>query len=278
VQTWKTLFLSSGEIGLSELMRQAGERANAGQEIRFAEIDMGDFENIHGYETTGRFADALRENAGRYYGAIGLEYLRRLVEKRNEQADAIRQCIDNFVSSVVPEGAAGQIARVARRFGLVAAAGELATGYGLTGWPLGAANEAAQICLDSWIENFGGTDDRETREILSQVRLFFEMHGSSRFSDASETDETKIINRAGFFRIDGFGEDKVKTYYVLPGVFKNEVCRSLNFNSAVKALINAEWLKPGDDGKSSQKPRIPAIGKPTRVYVFNGKMWEDEPC
>jgi hypothetical protein len=37
----------------------------------------------------------------------------------------------------VPEDAAGQVLRVAQRFGLVAVAGELATHYGVTGWPEG---------------------------------------------------------------------------------------------------------------------------------------------
>lgn len=277
-QTWKTLFLSSGEIGLCELMRQSGERANAGQEVRMAEIGIGDFENIHGYETPGCFADALRENSSRYYGTTGLEYLRRLVEKRGEQTDAIRRCIDNFVSFFVQEGAAGQIARVARRFGLAAVAGELATEYGLTGWQPGAANEAARICLDSWIESFGGTGDREARQILSQVKAFFEAHGSSRFSDVSETKETKIANRAGFYRADDFGEKLEKTYCVLPEVFKHEVCKGLNFRTAIKTLIKAGWLEAGSD-KTPQKQRIPALGsKPTNVYVFNGKMWEVESC
>jgi len=277
-QTWKTLFLSSGEIGLSELMRQVGERINTGQEIRMAEISIGDFENIHDYETPGRFADMLRENSSRYYGAIGLEYLRLLVEKRSEQADVIQKCIDSFVSFVVPEGAAGQIYRVARRFGLVAAAGELATDFGLTGWSEGAAFEAAQICFDSWIESFGGTGDRETREILAQVRLFFEMHGNSRFSDVNETDETKIVNRAGFYRTDSFGDKLEKIYYVLPEAFKHEVCKGLNFRTVIKTLINAGWIEQGN-GKTAQKQRIPALrSKPTNVYVFNGKMWEADSC
>ena len=278
VQTWKTLFLSSGEVALSELMRQAGERINTGQEIRFSEISIGDFEDIHGYGTPGRFADAVRNNAGRYYGAAGLEYLRQLVADRSGMIPAIREYIDSFVDSVVPEGATGQIARVARRFGLVATAGEMATHFGLTGWPIPAAREAAQTCFTVWVESFGGTGDRETREILSQVRLFFEMHGSSRFSDVNEIDETRISNRAGFYRTDAFDGRQERTYYVLPEAFRYEVCKGLNFRTAIKTLINAGWIEQGNE-KAAQKQRIPALqGKPTSVYVFNGKMWETESC
>jgi uncharacterized protein (DUF927 family) len=279
VQTWKMLFLSSGEIGLSELMRQAGERANAGQEIRLAEIGIGDFEDIHGCGTPGRFADALRENAGRYHGAVGLEYLRQLVERRGKQAEAIRGRIDDFVSSATPEGVAGQVARVARRFGLAAVAGELATVFGLTGWPEGAADEAARTCLGSWVEGFGGTGDREARQTLSQVKAFFEAHGASRFADMNEVGDSRTTHRAGFYKVDISGGRRERTYYVLPEAFRQEVCRGLDHRTAAKTLVSAGWIEPGSDGRPTQKPRIPALdGKPTRVYAFNGKMWECDPC
>jgi uncharacterized protein (DUF927 family) len=48
------------------------------------------------------------------------------------------------------------VQRVARRFALVAVAGELATEAGLTGWAQGEATTAAAHCLRDWIEAFGG--------------------------------------------------------------------------------------------------------------------------
>jgi uncharacterized protein (DUF927 family) len=268
--SWKLFFLSSGEIGLSEHMRRAGERANAGHEVRLVEIDIGDFEDLHGYGTPGQFADALRENAGKYYGAAGMEFLRQLVEKRAELAGNIRECIDNFVSGVVPADASGQVSRVARRFALVAVAGELATNSNLTGWSEGTAIKAAQICFESWLENFG-TGDRETAHVLSQVRLFFELHGASRFQDAgSNGTDHKTINRAGFYQVEGVGADQKKTYLVLPEVLKSEILNGLNFKLALNVLTEAGWLKPGSDDRPTQKPRICAMSNiPTRVYVFN---------
>ena len=271
--TWKLLFLSSGEIGLGELLRQAGERTNAGQEVRMAEISIGEFENIHNYETPGKFADALRENSRKYYGAVGSEYIRLLVEKRSEQADVIQKCIDNFISNpkLVPKDASGQVVRVAKRFALVAAAGELATDFGLTGWPSGGAIAAAQKCFLSWLEYYG-TGDREAAATLAQVRLFFEQNGASRFQKITD-DDAKIVNRAGFCETDTVSGER--TFYVFPETLKTEVLKGLNFRTAVATLIKAGWLLPDDHGKNSQNQRIAALGgKPIRVYVFNGKLWE----
>lgn len=49
---WSLIFLSAGEESLTALMAKAGQRANAGQEIRLADIEadsglgMGVFENM----------------------------------------------------------------------------------------------------------------------------------------------------------------------------------------------------------------------------------------
>jgi hypothetical protein len=48
------------------------------------------------------------------------------------------------------EGGEGQEKRAAARFALIALAGELATEYGITGWPEGAAIEAAAAGFEAW--------------------------------------------------------------------------------------------------------------------------------
>ena len=53
--SWRLLFLSAGEIGLAQHMREAGKKARAGQEVRLADIPAdagagyGLFETLHGY-------------------------------------------------------------------------------------------------------------------------------------------------------------------------------------------------------------------------------------
>lgn len=62
---------------------------------------------------------------------------------------------------------------------------------------------------------------------------------------------------------------------VLSEVFRNEVCQGFDPKMVTKVLINAGWITPGGDGKSSQKLRIKGIGIP-RCYVFTERLWSDE--
>ena len=55
------------------------------------------------------------------------------------------------------EDAGGQVRSVARRFALVAVAGELATKAGITGWPQGEAMRAAQVMFSAWPKERGTT-------------------------------------------------------------------------------------------------------------------------
>jgi uncharacterized protein (DUF927 family) len=154
----------------------------------------------------------------------------------------------------------------------VALAGELATHYCITGWKTGESVAAAHKCFAAWLESFGGASNREERNILAQVRAFFEAHGASRFEDIYATGEQRIINRAGFYRTSANGE---REFLVLPEAFRRDVCNGFDFKAATAALIESGWLAPGEGSRPTQKPRIPGMGL-TRCYVLTARMWEGE--
>lgn len=275
---WRLLFLSAGEESLTALMARAGRKTNAGQEIRLADIDadagagMGAFEVLHDQASPAALAVAVKDAAIKHHGAAGLAWLRCIVDDRPRLVDFIADGIRQFVEESAPKDAAGQVLRVARRFALVAVAGELATHYGLTGWQEGEAINAARKCFAVWLESFGGTGNREERAMLSQVRAFFEAHGASRFEDVANDKDQRIPNRAGFYRTGANGE---REFMVLPEAFKRDVCQGFDAKTATNVLIEHGWIVPGGDGRPTQKPRIPGGGL-TRCYLFTGRMWEGE--
>jgi uncharacterized protein (DUF927 family) len=274
---WRLLFLSAGEESLSALMAHAKRKPTAGQEIRMAEVDAdagtgsGALEVLHGYDTPAALALALKDVATRHYGAVGAEWLRRIVDDRPKLASALADGVRQFVEEFGPKNADGQVERVARRFGLVAMAGEIATRYGLTGWAHGEAIRAAGKCFGAWLESFGGTGNHEERALLAQVRGFFEQHGASRFEDINGDNGQRIINRAGFYRVN---ESEMREYLVLPQAFRGEVCTGFDSKFAKRVLLDRGWLIPGSD-RTAQRARLPGMG-PTWVYVFSPKMWEAE--
>ena len=276
--SWRLLFLSAGEETLAAMMHKAGKRANAGQEIRLADIaadagaGLGAFENIHGHKDAGAFALALNDAALEHHGAAGMEWLRHIVADRVSIASNAAAQVRDFAEQLCPKDAAGQVQRVARRFALIGLAGEMATAYGLTGWQAGEAQAAVQKCFEAWLEGFGGASPKEGRAILEQVRGFIEAHGASRFEDLGSSNQPRIINRAGFIRTDSEGRNE---YLVLGEAFKNEVCRGFDLKAACEALKGAGVLLTKEETRYTQKPRIAGHGQP-RVYVLSSSIMEGE--
>lgn len=273
---WRLLFLSAGEVSLSTMIASAGKKTNAGQEIRLADISadagagMGAFEVLHDLPSPSSLADALSVASSNNHGAAGMEWLHTIVKNRAIIVEGLNPTIKQFVESVAPAGSSGQILRVAKRFGLVAQAGEIASANGITGWKKGEAHNAAAKCFAAWLHGFGGTENREDRAIISQVRAFFELHGASRFEEVNNTTSARINNRAGFIR-ESAGKLE---HLVLPEVFRNEICQGLNQQAVEEFLLARKWITPSKD-RTTQKPRIMAAGGSPRVYVFTHRIWMD---
>jgi putative DNA primase/helicase len=281
--SWELLFLSSGEVTLAEHMHEGGKRARAGQGNRLVDIQadagkgMGIFENIHDLPGGAAFSDALKSNARLYHGEAFRSYILKVIsdDAGREQLPGL---IGELVKGLVPNAASEQVQRVANRFALIAAAGELATQYGITGWEAGEAARAATVCFQSWISLRGGVGNQETENLLAQVRGFFEQYGDSRFVALAENEAVglriwppyqKVNNRAGFYRRISDGTTE---YYVLPEAFR-EICSGFSVGPSAKLLVGKGIITPANDGKSQRSKRLPGMGV-KKYYHFNGLAWE----
>jgi len=293
--TWKLLFLSSGEIGLAAHMEQAGKKAKAGQEIRLAEIPAdtgkyGLFEELHGFANGSIFADELSKNSQKYYGTAGREFLKRLTQDMEGAKAFIKMAMDEFLIAAIPAGASGQIHRVAGRFALVAAAGELAISYNITrvlgkdgiasiGWDKGTAHRAVLKCFQDWMEAFGGPGLQEKTQLLADVQYFLEQHGESRFTDwyANSPDATptdsRTYNRAGFRRHTAEGTE----FYIFPETFKRDICKGRDEKFVKQTLYEHGLLKKDTQGKFTCSAKPVSETKSRRFYVLLSTSNEGEP-
>ncbi|MBJ9674506.1 DUF927 domain-containing protein [Burkholderia gladioli] len=274
-QTWKLLFLSAGEIGLSQHLQSVGKNAKAGQEVRLVEIPadagagFGLFEHLHGMAGGAELSTAINDAAVKYYGAAGIAFLEVLCSDRDEIGTWLKDEIRRFVDGNLPADSSGQAHRVCQRFALIGLAGEYATSAGITGWNEGDALGAAAACFAVWLDGRGGAGNQEKGTILSHVKAFFEAHEESRFSDLNDTSDRPTINRAGFRRTTESGTE----YFVLPEIFKREICNGYEPKAAARALVDAGWIRPAPDGKFQRSERLPGKGT-IRVYVFTPALWE----
>jgi uncharacterized protein (DUF927 family) len=279
-ETWRLLFLSTGEVGLATKLAEGGRRPMAGQSVRMVELPadagqgLGIFDTLNGWASGAALADLLRLAADRHCGHAG----RAFVERLAADADGARQWAghvrDDLLARLVPAGADGQVRRVAGRFALAAVAGELATHWAILPWAPGEAAVAIERCFADWLRQRGGTEPAEITAALRQVRLFLEQHGLSRFEAAWERVPVvagepigtgglhRTINRAGFRKREGGGWQ----YYILKEVWAAEVCKGFDPALVARAMSAHGWLSR--DGKNlTRKERIPGEGS-MRVYVI----------
>lgn len=276
---WRVMFLSSGEISLGELAGRDGRgarRSAAGQEVRILDVEadagagLGLFETLHDAPNAETLSRRIKEGASRCYGVAGPAFVERLVPHLDKMGGAIKQGIDQFVKAHVPVGANGQVARGARRFALIATAGEIAIRLGVLPWASGEAEAAAATVFKQWLVGRGGSGASEDREAAAKVRAFLEQHGSSRFEPVDFDEHTpRTINRAGFWR-EG---DNGREYLILREAWKNEVCAGLDASRVASVLGGAGMLRMSADGKTTMTVTLPAgIGK-TRCYVVTSAIF-----
>lgn len=272
--SWRLLFLSTGEQSLGDLMRAVGRTPNAGQEIRFLDLEAdagagsGICEQLNGFSSPRVFVEHLTATAEKLHGSVGREWLREIA-KQNDLGVRIGHFVEDFVSKSVPKSAGSQAQRVARFFGLVACAGELASEFGLTGWNQGEALRAAETCFDNWLAGFGSEGNSESRKILEHVRGVFERHGSSRFECMSSKDTQRIVNRIGYKQ----GGADYTQYIVLPNSYASEICAGFNQQQVTRVLKKAGWLELED--KKLKRVSVPGVGR-VRCYVFTRKAVVDD--
>jgi len=168
------------------------------------------------------------------------------------------------------DGLEGQDKRTAARFALVGLAGELATDYGLTGWPEGAAGEAAAYAFRLW-QSMRGKGNDEKRQILQRVSGFIERHGDGRFSDANASFDTQTKDRAGWWRNTDTGRE-----YLFNSNAMREATKGYDFERALDVLQQAQALPPpGASGRRSGPHRIG--GRVVKLYAINAdKLAQDE--
>ena len=279
--TWRILFITTGETDLESMMKTANRRTFAGQALRLANIPSdpgtgnGVYETLHDHPGGAALSEHFRKATQKQHGTAFREYMTHLVNDLNTNETGLHErlnsYIKNFLHGAVPPGADGQVFRVASRFALVSAGGELASHYGVTGWPEGDAAWGALTCFNAWLDRRGGIGQAEITKLLDQVESFFDRNGESCFV-ALDGDERKnnhpVNDRYGFRRsvVSVPSGDTSTEYFVLPSRFK-DICTGFDYRWAARQLAEQGIIRRGNDGKNSISKQLPGMSK-TRCYHF----------
>lgn len=301
VSSWRSMFLSDGEIDLATHMAAAGKGKKAGHDVRMAHVPadagkgLGIYETLHDFASGAELSDHFVDAAQNHHGVAGIAFIEHAAENYEYLSGRLPGEVTEMAREMCPHDSHGQVSRVAMRFALVGIGGELATAAGITGWDAGEAADAARTCFAVWLNGRGGSGDVEHAAILRQVSSFFQLHGGSRFvfwHRATDDHAPNVINRAGYRKMltsagaeinsnadhhMQFG-DRVHPaeaegveyeYFIFTEVFKTEVCKGFDPKLVARLLIERGLLVP--EGKNNagltRNERLPGLGL-TRVYRF----------
>lgn len=312
-RTWRLLFLSSGEKGLAAHMMEAGKKPNEGQMVRMPSVPadagagMGMFERLNGVpagDSAGKvFAETLTAAAAASYGSAGAAWLEWLTSHMADVIERGATLMRRMETEWVPARAHPQVWRVATRFSLVGAAGELASAAGVTGWKPGEAETAARVCFDAWLKSRGHAGNGEELAMVRQVAAFLEKNGDALFTwmhRAMDDHKASTPLRAGFKRMIGDDGNPLKIdaatdwvnrnstpesseqraalveYMILPEAFRRDVCKGFDPAAVAEVLRNRGHMVHQKD-RFTSKQRLPGLGKePVPCYHVKPSIFADE--
>lgn len=285
-RSWRTFILSTGEPDVATVVARAGQRLPAGAEVRLPSVPVDDatttWPALHGRPDFVTLARDLHAALRRQHGTAARAFPARLVAERVGGAATLTEFIDklrNRVSDRLPANADPQVRDVARRFALVAAAGELAAARGILPWQPGEAEDAAMAMLNAWIARRpGGAGAAEAAAHLDRLRGALVQHGAGRFTllhlvqgaGWQEADPDRPVqNRIGWRKRDN-GRDE----FLIPReTWRADLCAPAMLDPIATARTLAEGGFLRRDGKNLMvKERLPGFANPMRVYAVSAAL------
>lgn len=279
---WKLVVISSGEKTVSEMMQETGQNTKLGQEIRLINIDIDDskfgiFNEVTFAQDAATQANLLNCNVKKFHGVAGIEWLNYLTKDKNNAQLLAKKLHNEFKDLLNSNHQQGHIQRVVDFFALIATAGEMATQASITKWKSGTAFNAIQVIYQEWLAKFQFVGNYEEKQILTQVKSFFEANSNSRFELINPPSNSmgyepiqKIINRVGYIKNDRNGNRK---FLVYPQQFRTEIAKGFNYKKVQKLIKKYGWLDC-DTGIHQKNERLPESKDPQKMYVFNERIWE----
>ena len=281
---WRVQMISTGEISLADHIQTSrrGDRPMAGQEVRMVDMiadagqGMGIWAILHGHKDPADQSEALKAASTKHYGHAGPAFIQAYLDDPDFHLNLVKTNMARFMAAAEQAGDTGQVHRVARRFALVAAAGELATMLGVTHWQEGAAFDAALGLFKSWADAYGRDAPREAQAVLHALKGFIDMHPSA-FAEAkgdSDDYDSEAGPRAGEARsltLYGWHHNLGgNRYYLFHKTGWDAVFQGRDSAYAARVVYDAGYLEKGE-GKHWQKAKK-IRGQNLRLYWVKAEI------
>lgn len=189
---WSLNYLSTGEVPTGEKIETGGRhKVMAGQEVRTINLAVlgadgrNVFKDLHGCPSPAALSEHLKRASKEVYGTLLRAFLVALCganpDELQTNVEKITQDARRFVERVSPKEGAGQISRVAIKFGFMAAAGGFAARHGLLPWSEQEAEKVSEEWFQIWIVARGGTGNLEVEKAIKAIQEDWALHRESNY-------------------------------------------------------------------------------------------------
>jgi uncharacterized protein (DUF927 family) len=241
----------------------------AGQEVRLVDIAAdnrryGVFDELHEFADGAAFSNRLKQTTSDTYGTAGPAFVKTLLDSSKITPDSLDRLVKNIASVLKGPNQStsdGRFERVLNRFALIALAGELASKFGITGWPKTTATIAAKVLFDEWFEALEIAENSEIIAAVDRTRAFLNKHRAARFE---EIGGTSIDSKAGYRDADWF--------YILGDTWK-EIHSGHSPITQAGHLLKNGWLVRGEGNNLMSKTSSSIPGRP-RAYKVRATIMD----
>lgn len=279
---WRTVFLSTGEVSLGDHIKAAksGGDIMAGQELRVIDLaaavcrETGVWDFVPSNTTASAFSDSLKGVCKAHYGHIGPKFVKAMIEGGDEFITRTKAFYGAFIGQAVKPTDTGQVSRVAHRFALVAAAGEMAIASNILPWREGEAITAALELFEGWAKAFGRSALKEDTTVLRRIVDVIQRDGSQFAHTSLIEDDENAGPRSGEARslkILGYHADG---FYFFTSTGWEETFKGLDKGRAAKVLYEAGYLIKSEEGRHMKKKKIK--GKSMWLYWVKDTILEHD--
>ncbi|MBL8082044.1 MAG: DUF927 domain-containing protein [Candidatus Obscuribacter sp.] len=270
--TWRTLFLSTGEISIADRIKQDGKKMKDGQAVRIVDIPVGD-SLILGLDTkaAAELSDTLKNAVtDRNYGVLGPAFIKALLTRCPDEEALSREIADLVLSATeslkkgigveIPQ----RVARVLKRFALVLATGYLA--QDLLNLPLTQKQieQSAVHVMNLWLGN-GTALISETDQAIEHFQAFLQ-ENQHRFAEGNPVGGLAQLSRTDIgYKLPGF--------LCLTKAGFAEACGSWGIEKVRGELLKRGFLTKTEPDRWETKVLLG--GKQQRLYKVDIKILED---
>lgn len=242
VPTWNLIFLSSGEVSISDRADQGyRNKAMAGHEVRVISLladggcDCGIFSTVPEGMSPGGLSDILVQNSNQYRGAPLRAMIQHLKGGRDKICDKISKGMDQFLIGLEHTELSSQAKRVANHFALLAGVGEVAIELGIFPWSTGEAMTAMNSCFEWWRRDKNGAVDFEIEKATEKL-LSLAHHG---FYGKCDDD----------YPIKKLTSDGKDCFFIPRSYAVGEICKEYQYKPFVANLKDKGLLALTKDGE-----------------------------